>query len=274
MSDEWIDPFEEHFRRSPLPGAAVRVVALARGSSAQAEEVAQSLLELLSARGRTAETVVAPVRALGENKALQQAIADTECPLLLVTSAEEPWTTEHLDPLLAAIDHCDIVVGRRKRSILGRLSRWLARIPWKFLFAVPVLDVHSPCRLYRLEKLAPMELQSTSEFLDVEILAKATFLGHLIDEVAVPALRSPALWSYWHDFMKVLRHPVLIKPSRPAEDPEGDVEGGGSPDGQNGQGGSHVQPSGPLEDHPSQPVEQLGERQNLDEGLNGGGESL
>ena len=31
--------------------------------------------------------------------------------------------------------------------------------------------------------LAAVALQSSSSFLDVEILAKATFLGHLIDEV-------------------------------------------------------------------------------------------
>ena len=183
MSEDWVDPFEEHFRRTPLPNAAVRVVVMARSTTAQAEEVAQSLLDLLTQRDRKAESVIASARGLGENQALDGAIADSECPLVLITSSEERWTAEHLDPLLKAIDHCDMVIGRRKRSIPGRVVRWFSRMPWKFLFAVPVLDVHSPCRLHRLEKLEPIAFQSTSEFLDVEILAKATFLGHLIDEV-------------------------------------------------------------------------------------------
>ena len=59
----------------------------------------------------------------------------------------------------------------------------------RLIFAVPLRDVHSPCRLHRLDKLAAIPLQSASSFLDTEILAKATFLGHLIDEVAIPPLR-------------------------------------------------------------------------------------
>src|SRR5262249_37342309 len=39
--------------------------------------------------------------------ALEQALADATLPLVLVTTAVEPWTAERLDPLLKAIDHCD-----------------------------------------------------------------------------------------------------------------------------------------------------------------------
>ena len=57
------------------------------------------------------------------------------------------------------------------------------------VFAVPTLDVHSPCRLHRREKLEALSLQSSSRFLDIEILAKGTFLSHLLDEVPVPRLK-------------------------------------------------------------------------------------
>ena len=39
-----------------------------------------------------------------------------------------------------------------------------------------------------MEKLAAIPLQSGSSFLDLEILAKATFLGHLLSEVEIPPL--------------------------------------------------------------------------------------
>ena len=86
----------------------------------------------------------------------------------------------------------DRPVRPRRRPAAGRAARRAssggsASLPWGSVFAVPVLDVHSPCRLHRREKLAAIPLQSASSFLDVEILAKATFLGHLIDEVDVPA---------------------------------------------------------------------------------------
>ena len=44
---------------------------------------------------------------------------------------------------------------------------WLFR---RLIFAVPLHDVHSPCRLHRLEKLQAISLQSESSFLDPEIL--------------------------------------------------------------------------------------------------------
>src|SRR5438552_2711190 len=80
-------------------------------------------------------------------------------------------------------------------------------LPWWLLFAVPILDVHCPCRLHRLEAMAAIPLQSSSGFVDVEILAKATFLDHLIDEVRVPALAALPARATWGDFVEVFRRP-------------------------------------------------------------------
>ena len=123
-------------------------------------------------------------------------------PLVLVTTAEEPWTNAHLDPLLEAINQCDHVVGRRPTVSRGELGRPARRAGAARDLRGPLRDVHSPCRLHRLDKLAAIPLQSASSFLDTEILAKATFLGHLIDEVAIPPLRGrvglPGWWTDWN----------------------------------------------------------------------------
>lgn len=245
-NDEYVDPFEAHFQRDPMTGASVQVIVPARGEYDRAESIANGLVELLRARGRLADGLVVSIAGRGQNQVLRECLGRTEHPLVLVTSAEEPWTPDHLDPLLKAIDACDHVVGRRRRSVGGRLLRWFARIPWKSLFAVPVFDPHSPCRLHRREKLATIPLQSSTDFLDVEILAKATFFGQLIDEVPVPPLASPELWAFWHDFLEVLREPVMVHPSGPAEDPKGDEEGDDRPGGEDGEGRGDVEPTRPL----------------------------
>ena len=56
-------------------------------------------------------------------------------------------------------------------------------------------------------------------------LAKATFLGHLIDEVGVPPLRSLFRTAgRWSDWNQIFRHPLFQRVSGPAEEPQGQVE--------------------------------------------------
>src|SRR5262249_10198314 len=147
------------------------------------------LVDHLASIGRAAEPRIVAIEGESLGDALARGLAGAHLPLVLVTTAEEPWTPDHLKPLLEAIDHCDHVIGRRPVGGRERCLRWLASLPRRLVFAVPLRDIHSPCRLHRLEKLAAIPLQSSSSFLDLEILAKATFFGHLIDEVDVPALR-------------------------------------------------------------------------------------
>ncbi len=139
---------------------------------------------------------------------------------------------------------------------------------------MPVLDVHSACRLHRREALQAVPLQSDSEFVDVELLAKATFLGHLIDEVPVPDLptdqeRRTALWR--HDAHDVFRHPTFKKTpkSGPAEHPQGEEESDDGPGRENGQGDRQSGDPGALQENHSQAVAELGQRQGGDEGLHG-----
>jgi hypothetical protein len=210
------DPFEAHFHREPLGGAEVLVVVLHLGAVAPAEAVAAGLVALLAERGRPAQSRVVLGSHLGA--AIEAAALETAAGLVLITTAIEPWTAAHLDPLLDAIDRADHVVGRRAVSGLAHVARWLRGLAWRFLFAVPVADVHHPCRLHRREQLAAIPLQSASWFVDVELLAKATFLGHLIAEAEVPALAALDWPSQVRDFLTVFRRPIFVRPPALVED--------------------------------------------------------
>ena len=205
------DPFAAMNRRRSLAEAGVRVVAVALGDAGRSRAVAEGIAGLLAERGREAEVVVVEPHD-GRASALARGLEDATLPLVLVTTADREWTAEHLDPLLAAIEKADHVVGSRRVNIIRRLARWVAALRWRILFAVPTNDVHSPLRLHRREKLTAIAFQSTSRFVDVETLAKGTFLGHLLDEVAVPALAVKASGAMGDDFRAVFRHPRVPSP--------------------------------------------------------------
>jgi hypothetical protein len=246
-------PFEVHFRRESRATAGVHVLVIAVEDADRAERIARGLLDLLQLRGRAAdaEIVIADKWfGLPREDALR---SDSPHELVLVTTACQPWTMAHLDPMLEAIERADHVVGRRQAPWGRRLARRLAWLPRKLLFAIPVLDVHSPCRLHRREALEAIPIQSRSQFVEVEVLAKATFLGHLIDEVSVPDLAAERLARGWHDFVTVLRRPVFTREalSVPAEQTEGQTKGDDPPGGKNRQRGGELGQSRPFEqDHP------------------------
>ncbi len=188
------DPFEAHFRREPMPKAGVCVIVLDAGHPEESAIVVESLRTLVSRRGREVEChIVTLDPSQGVGRAIEHGYQASNQPLVLVTSALEAWTEAHVAPLFEAIDHCDHVIGRRPKGPVQRLSVRLRGLLWRGLFAVPVRDVHSPCRLHRRAALDAIPLQSLTDFSDVELLAKATFLGHLIDEVEVPALEAGGL---------------------------------------------------------------------------------
>ena len=276
LGREMAYPYEAHFRREPCSKEGVHVRVVSVDAPARADAIASGLVELLRARGRKADAEVILADkwfGLPHADALR---VETEHGLVLVTSATAPWTDGHLDPLLKAIDHCDHVFGCRRLPLMGRLMRRLARLPWKFFFAVPIADVHSPCRLHRRAALVQVPLQARSEFADVELLAKATFLGHLIDEADVPPLDHVRLGRWWHDFVVVLKRPIFQReaPSSPAEKTQGKEERDDRPGAEDGQRGSDFEKAGPV--NQDQPVrcDQLREGQGLDDRLDRLGEPL
>jgi hypothetical protein len=267
--DDWIHPLDAAARREPLARGGVRVIVMATADTPDPDAIGQGLLDLLARRKREADAFVVRADAVGWARALEQGLADGMHPIVLVTSAAAPWTAGHLDPLLSAIDARDHVVGRRPLSLGGRLRRWLATRPWRLLFALPVADVYSPCLMHRRSALEAIVPQSASRFLTVEILAKATFLTQVIEEVAVPALAAVPAKTSWHDVRAVLKSPTFVRepatavaaPSLPTEDLQGQGEGADGVGSQDSQGDHHdlAGPAGPFEHDRPQGVEELRE---------------
>jgi hypothetical protein len=270
------DPFTEHQRRDPLPDAGIRVVMLTDMPAESAGGVMEPLAELISASGRPVERRIIPVsREQGMGEALKRGLRGARLPLVLVTTACEPWTKAHLEPLLHAIDGCDHVIGCRPQSRRAAWTDPVGSLTRRLVFALPLRDVYSPCRLHRLDKLEGMPFQSVSSFLDVEILAKATFLGHLIDEVEVPPLGGLTVSAgWWTDWNRILRHPNFVGSSGPAEEAQCQYERDDGPGGEDQDGCADIEKSRPLEQHPSQRADQLSEWQGLYERLGGRGETV
>lgn len=265
--DESLDPFEAHFHREPLPGASVRIVVIAVQPTDPPGEAATAIRGLLAARGRDSDVVLVDPREARLGEAVERGLKGTTHPLALITREGSSWNAEQIDALLGAIAHCDHVVGRRKRGRLGGIVRWLAGIPWRWVFAVPVLDVHSPYRLHRLDRLGRIPLQSRSDFLDVEWVAKATFLGDLIDEVDVADSSRQAPRIDGNDVALVFKHPIFVRgasstserDSTPPEESKGEQEGDDGPDGEDQHGRDHVENSGAFQDHRAEGVQELGQ---------------
>jgi hypothetical protein len=241
---EELDPFSAHARREPLKAAAVLVMVFDAGAPDRARQIANGLAGLLASRGRQTTTLVLPSRSdPGLGPVINQCVDQSSHPLVLITHAVDPWTAAHLDPLLEAVDSADHVLGRRPAALWTSLKRAAGRWVRQAIYASPVIDVHSPCRIHRRDALAVIPLQSESSYVDVEIFAKATFLTQLIQEVKVPSLRADdsaaraALWR--HDRAQLLgkprfRHAAPV--SGPAKDPQRQEKGDERPSGQNHQG--------------------------------------
>lgn len=252
-TDEYVDPFILHARRATVKGAAVLVVQFDAGDPDNAAEIAAGLCTLLEKCGHEAEAqVVASRDPAGLGAVLEAAVTCAAQPLVLVSSAVAAWSMAHVEPLLKAIEAADHVVGRRPAGFPTNLLRRARALARGVLFANPVVDIHSPCRIHRREKIAAIPLQSESNYLDQELLAKATFLRHLIAEVPIPELAedtNPVLGSLArHDFMDVFRHPRFGR-LRPAEDAQREEERDGGPSGEDQQRGADLDKAGPFEDH-------------------------
>jgi len=108
---------------------------------------------------------------------------------------------------------------------------WIRRCAARWVLAVPGNDPGTPHRMLRREMIASLNLQSASEFVWVEMVAKATFLGALIEELPTPILddrqapnpKEGAGW--WRDFRKLCSDPLFGRPWSPHQDPKPEGEG-------------------------------------------------
>jgi glycosyltransferase involved in cell wall biosynthesis len=150
----------------------------------------------------------------GFGAALRSGIAAAQHPLLAYTTCDRQYRPEELKLFLEQIDKVDLVAGCRRwlpvpwqwrwlgrvwrafaRVIFGmeleplpswlgdrgQAKRWLAR----WLFGVRIHDVECAFRLARRSIFPRIPIQSNGSFAQVELLAKANFVGCLMTEVPV-----------------------------------------------------------------------------------------
>jgi glycosyltransferase involved in cell wall biosynthesis len=86
-----------------------------------------------------------------------------------------------------------------------------------WVFGVPLADVNSKYKLYRTAFLKRFPIQSDSEFVHTELVAKGTFLTSIMDEIpltpAAPTNTKTA--SIWKDFWRVFNDPDFGNPVAP-----------------------------------------------------------
>jgi glycosyltransferase involved in cell wall biosynthesis len=181
------------------------------GTRAQADILAtkNTRLKILSHPGRK-----------GYGAAVKTALDAAQYPLFFYTSVDHGWNPNDLPRMLKALagkdeftgKQVEIVNGHRRgialpagRRRLGQFYRAVVRVVfgytpepakgwlgpaenrywWKcrLLFGLRVGDINSKFKLFRRSVFDRMVLQSDGEFIHAEILAKANFLGCLMDEV-------------------------------------------------------------------------------------------
>src|SRR5258708_24806796 len=64
-------------------------------------------------------------------------------------------------------------------------SEWWYRVWVGWVFGVPLADVNSALKLYRTAFLKRFPIQSDGDFVHTELVAKATFLTSIMDEIPI-----------------------------------------------------------------------------------------
>jgi glycosyltransferase involved in cell wall biosynthesis len=183
----------------------------------------------------------------GFGAALRSGLAKAHHPLVTCTTCDKQYVPAEIQRLLDLIDKVDLVTGYRQwlpvppvlRGISwiyrllvrvvfgipqeplpcwlgdrGQMKRWLAR----WFFGVRVHDVECAFRLFRRSVFEHLPIQSNGPFAQVEILAKANFMGCWMAEAPVsynpPA--GPPLWgsliggeTRWTEARRVFGEPTF-----------------------------------------------------------------
>lgn len=185
----------------------------------------------------------------GVGAALRLGVAAARHPLLAYAPADQQYPPAGLKRLLEHIDDSYLVSAcRASKPVPPALRRlgWMYRMTlrvifgvlpeplpcwfgWghqfghillRLLFGLRLHDAGSSFKLYRRELIERLTIQSVGSFAHIEILAKANFLGCLMDEAIVswqPAGREESLGSLLADARKVLEKPDFNAPKPLAE---------------------------------------------------------
>lgn len=213
------------------------------------DATAAALEKLAPPRIRNLRTLRHDVRR-GFGACLRTAVTEAQHPLLFYTSADYPYNPADLRKLLERIDVRDEILGKQPDLISGCRTgrpapapvRWFGQV-WRFIlrvavgmqfdpaptwlglrewlhrcfvgwvFGVPLTDVNSAFKLYRTAFLKRVPIQSDSDFVHVELVAKATFLTSIMDELPLTPRPDPVPRAVWRDMWHVFTEPEFGTPT-------------------------------------------------------------
>jgi glycosyltransferase involved in cell wall biosynthesis len=164
----------------------------------------------------------------GYGACIRTALSETTHPLFFYTALDYPYTPGNLRLLLERIDVRDDILGKQPDLISGcrtglptpAVVKWLGRgwrlfwrifagmpiqepPPWhgwrefcyrlkaKWIYGVPLADVNSCFKLFRTAFLKRFPIQSNGDLVHTELVAKATFLTSIMDEVLLTPKPDP-----------------------------------------------------------------------------------
>lgn len=193
----------------------------------------------------------------GFGACLRTALAETHYPLLCYVSPDYPYTPHDLFGMLDRIELRDEILGKqadlisgarrgRKAPLVAQGVGWLWRTFWRlfagmklepaetwpgfrgklygvfvgWVFGVPMVDVGSTFKLFRTDFLRRVPIQSDGDFVHTELVAKATFLTSIMDEVPLTPPAEPEVPRgdfFWRELFTVFSNPQFAHP--PAEPP-------------------------------------------------------
>lgn len=197
----------------------------------------------------------------GFGACLRTALAEAKYPLFLYAGADYPYTPTDIKQMLVRIELRDEILGKQPDLISGARagqprpmlvsavgtawkafwrvfaglpmadsppwygwSEWWYRVRVGWTFGVPLVDVNSAFKLYRTAFLKRFPIQSDSDFVHTELVAKATFLTSIMDETPLTPQPHPvAPRSIADDWRRVFRDPQFAfydAPEPPAEPPK------------------------------------------------------
>jgi glycosyltransferase involved in cell wall biosynthesis len=189
----------------------------------------------------------------GFGACLRTALPETRHQLFFYTALDYPYTPADLEKLLVRIAQKDEFLNRPLDAVsgcrtgrpvpagwraLGAIVRGFARIAlglpmdplpgwlgfrehfrswvaW-VVYADPLTDPNSAFKLFRKSLFDKFPIQSDGEFVHVELIAKATFVTSLIDELPLTPKPDPNPPTWWGEFWKVFRDARFTPPK--AED--------------------------------------------------------
>jgi hypothetical protein len=164
----------------------------------------------------------------GFGASLRTALAETKHPLFFYTALDYPYTPGDIRVLFERINLRDDILGKQPDLVSGCrtglptpvLPKWTSKLwrgfwrifagmpiqeetPWhgwrefryrvrvKWMYGVPLSDVNSCFKLFRTAFLKRFPIQSDGDLVHTELVAKATFLTSIMDEVPLTPKPDP-----------------------------------------------------------------------------------